>query len=293
MVNLFFLKTFVDVAKVGSLRAAAYKNYVSQPAVTQHIQLLEEKLQCKLFERQKKKVLLTPCGRVFLASAENILKLYEEAKMKVGETQNRFEGTIRIATIYSIGLYELQPLIRSFLRRYPKIDIHLEYQPFNKIYEMVMNQSVDFGFVAFPKRKYGVISETFAEEELVLAQSPHHPVIPKKKTALRELNQAKFVAFRMETPTRGAIDEFLKKNGAEPRVVNEYDNIETLKSAILLGLGCSIVPKNTILRELKDRALETIPLQGLSLKRPLGILHHKGKAFTRSTQDFYEMIVKR
>lgn len=290
MINLFFLKTFVDVAKTGSLQAAAHKNYVTQPAVTQHIKLLEEKLECQLFERRNKKVFLTLSGKAFLTYAESILKQYDEAKMRVGEINNRFCCTLKIATIYSIGLYELQPIVRNFLKKFPKIDIHLEYHSFDKIYDMVQNHSIDFGFVAYPKKKHGVTAEVFAEEKMVLVQSPMRPVFFQKRIKADELKDQKMVTFAANSPTRLAIDNYLRMKNVMPKIVNEYDNIETLKSAVTLGLGFAIVPKVAIHKELNESTLEIVPVETLELKRPLGVLYPNEKAFTKSSQTFLDTV---
>ena len=291
MVNLFFLKTFVDAAKTGSFRSAAFKNFVTQPAVTQHIRLLEKKVGCQLFERQNKKIVLTPSGSAFLLHAENILKQYEEAKMQVAEINKQFFGTIRIATIYSIGLYELKPIIRNYLKQFPKVDIHLEYHSFNKIYEMVSNRTIDFGFVAFPQKRQSIVLEVFAEEDLILAQSKNQPIFKKAEISLKDLGEARFVAFTINAPTRQAIDHFLHGKKIYPNVVNEYDNIETLKSAIELGIGCSIIPKNTITQEIKNRVFDIPRVRGLTLTRPLGIIYPKGKVFSATTRAFYDMAI--
>ena len=292
MINLFFLKTFIDTAKTGSVREAAVKNYVTQPAVTQQIHLLEEKLGCKLFNRHNKKMALTAAGKIFLLYAENILGQYEESKMRIREMDKEFIGTIRIATIYSIGLYQLQPIIRQYLKRFPKMDIRLEYHSFEQIYEMVANHKADFGFVSHPKERRGIMSRVFEEEKLVVAQSRSHPVLKKKKAELRDLNNVKFVAFSAPTPTRLAIDSFLHSNSVRPLIVNEYDNVETLKSALQLGIGCSIVPEITIARELKEGSLEVIPIKTLTLKRPLGILCLKEATHSKSLRKFYEAVLK-
>src|SRR3989338_2136498 len=158
LVDLFFLKTFVTVTRTQSFRVAAERHHITQPAVSQHIQILERKLGVRLLERRGKSFSLTQAGRIFLTYAENILKQYEEAKMRVLETNNEFRGTIRIATIYSIGLYNLKPVIQKFFKKYPDIDLHIEYQQSASIYEMILNQTVDFGLVAYPQEKAGVAS---------------------------------------------------------------------------------------------------------------------------------------
>ncbi|VAX37441.1 hypothetical protein MNBD_UNCLBAC01-1079 [hydrothermal vent metagenome] len=290
MVDLFFLKTFVSVAKFSSFRVAAERNFITQPAVSQHIRILEQKFKSKLFERQGKRISLTAAGKIFLPCAENILKQYEEAKIQIGEINNKYTGTIRIATIYSIGLHELQKKLRSFLRKYPQVDIHLEYCHNNTIYEMILNRTIDFGLVAFPRKTPGIISKQFSDDNLVLIQSPHHPVINKKTISLKNLNYEKFIAFAHNTPTGKIIHKLLRKENVLPKIVHEYDNIETLKSAVQIGMGCAIVPKSTVAQELKTKTLEMIKVTDLSLTRPLGILHPEGKTFTKSSKTFYAMM---
>ncbi len=292
MVDLFYLKTFVAVTRTRSFRVAAERNFVSQPAVSQHIRVLEKKLGAALFERRGRNVVLTPAGETFLPYAENILKQYEEAQTRVRELDNKFGGTIRIATIYSVGLYELQPVIKQFLKKYPEVNLRVEYHQNAAIYEMVSSRVIDFGFVAFPQKRSGVVTQTFAQDELVLAQSPQQRAIPRKTIALKDLEGAKLIGFAAGTGTGKVIQHFFAAKKVRPDIRHEYDNIELIKSAVVLGLGCALVPRKTILRELNDKTLETVEVKGLSIKRPIGVLYPGGKVFTKTTRTFYEMLTQ-
>lgn len=290
MIDLFYLKTFVAVTRTRSFRIAAERNSITQPAVSNHIRILEEKLDSVLFERRGKGVALTPAGAALLPYAENILKQYEEAKMHVRELDNKFKGTIRIATIYSVGLYEMKPAVQKFLKKYPHVSLHIEYQQNAAIYEMVVNRTVDFGMVAFPQKKNGIVAQTFVEDELVLAQSPQHRLIRKKTIGLGDMDGVGFIAFASATPTGRVIQRFFTDKNIRPNILHEYDNIELIKSTVILGLGCALLPHNAIRRELKERALEVVHVDGLQIKRPLGILYPSGKVFTKTTRTFYEML---
>lgn len=290
MIDLFYLKTFVAVTKTRSFRVAAERNFITQPAVSQHIRIIEKALNAVLFERKGKSVVLTTAGQTFLPYAEGILKQYEDAKAHVRELDNKFTGTIRIATIYSIGLYELKATVQKFLRKYPSINLHIEYQPNGAIYEMVANRSIDFGMVAFPVKKEGIVSQTFVEDELVLTQSPQKRIVQAKAITLKQLDGVEFIAFDHATPTGKVIQRFFAEKKLQPHIRHEYDNIELIKSAVILGLGCALLPRKTILRELSSKSLETVQVQGLNLKRPIGILYPKGKVFTKTSRTFYEML---
>lgn len=112
----------------------------------------------------------------------------------------------------------------------------------------------------------------------------------KKNAVLKDLEAVKFITFSSVTPTGKVIYAFLAQKNIHPEILHEYDNIELVKSAVMLGLGCAFLPKNTIIRERKERALEIVPLAGLEIKRPLGILYPEGKIFTKTTRTFYEML---
>ena len=291
MVDLFFIKSFVAVAQTGSFRMAAERNNITQPAVSQHIHILEQKLHCSLFERSSRKTTLTPAGKVFFVYAQQILDAYQNATTEIEKMNNLSIGSISVASIYSIGLYQLKPIIQHFLKKYPNINIHLEYCHHNAVYQMVKDKLVDFGLVAFPKETPGFKTDIFTYDELVLVQSPKHRLFKKnEKVPLKNLNEMDFVGFDSATPTGQAIHQFFKNHEIKINLVKEYENIDTVKNAIEVGLGLSILPKTTISKELKEASLETIPLQGFDLKRPLGIVHKNQKVFTKAAKIFLESI---
>lgn len=289
MVDLFFLKTFVTAARKNSFRIAAERNNITQPAVSQQIRTLERQFQCKLFQRQGPSVSLTRAGEILLPYAENILHQYGEAQLRIENIETQYIGTLRIATIYSIGLFDLQPLIRRYLSKHPKVGVKLEYDQNQRIYEMLLNQKIDFGFVAYPKNVPGIDTHLFKSTDLVCVQSTLKPVFTKKTLTLKDLHQQPFVTFSAQIPTGKAIDAYLKSKHIDPHFVQGYQNIETLKSATLVGMGFSIVPKSTIQRELKNRDLEILTVKDMKISRPLGILMTKNKDLTKSMRGFLSM----
>ncbi len=289
MVNIIFLKTFASLAKTKSLRAAAHLNFITQSAVSQQVRVLENKLNTKLIERNNKGVELTHDGQIFLRYAETIIHEYENAVVEIHNNSNAFTGTIKIATIYSIGLYQLQPLIRAFLKKYPQIHIFLEYYHNDLIYEKVMNHSIDFGFVAFPRKTPNLSYSIFNEEEMILVQSTQRPTLKRKQMDCRDLNQCRFVTLSHTTPTGKEINQLLKKLSVNLNVIHEFENVETLKSAVVIGMGCALIPKQVVTAELKNKTLEEIHLNNFRFHRPLGILKSKLRSITKSKQKFYEM----
>ncbi|MCA9405183.1 MAG: LysR family transcriptional regulator [Candidatus Omnitrophica bacterium] len=293
MVDLFFLKTFVSAARSKSFKTAAERNFITQPAVSQQMRALEKKLGGKLFQRQGKNIVLTSAGEILLPYAENILHQYTEAQSRIQKMESHYIGTIRTATIYSIGLYDLQPLVRRYLSKHPQVTIQLEYNQSRRIYEMVQNQRIDFGFVAYPKEMPGVQSTVFHNHKLVCVQSPHKRVFSKKTVTLKDLNEQPYITFSAKVPTGKAIDNFLKTKNINPRYIQDYENIETLKSAVLIGMGFSIVPKATIQHELKNGDLEIVNVNKLDIERPLAVLMAKDKVLTKAMKGFLSLITKK
>jgi len=293
MSDLSFIKSFIAITQSGSFRIAAERNNITQPAVSQHIQTLEQKVGAELLERHGKKIRLTPAGKTFLPYAKNILNQYEEAKKRIREGRRDFQGTIRIATIYSIGLYELQPILKKFLRRYPKVNLHVEYHNHSVIYEMILNRTIDFGLVAFPQDRPGIHSDIFLTDQIVLVQPSTPKTIYPKTILPARLEEIKLIGFSPSTPTGKIIHKFFKTHNIHPQIAHEYDNIELIKSAVTLGMGSAFLPKNTIKMELKNRTFKMIDMKGLNLKRPLGILYPGGKKLTNAETAFYDMITKK
>lgn len=290
MTNLFFIKTFVSVVHTGSFRLAAEKNHITQPAVSQHIRSLEKRLNCVLLERSSKKVVLTPAGHVFMTYALAILENYETARLKIAEIDDQDFGVIHIVSIYTMGLYLLKPVMQHLLKKYPKINFQLEYVQHDSIYEIIKNGQADFGLVAFPKDSPFCSYKIFTQEPLVLVQSRKHPFFRKKLISLKDLSGAKFVSLGHQTPTGQAIHRFFKEQSIPINVVKEDNNIETVKNSVDVGMGCAILPRSTVMQEVKAGTFDIVKIRGSSITRPLAIIHNKKKVFSRSAKLFYDMI---
>lgn len=293
MVHLFFLKTFVSVARSGSFRTAASENNVTQPAVSQHIRLLEKRLNCKLFDRSTKTAALTSAGEIFLNYAQQILEIYQKAENEIGELSEESTGSIRIASIYSMGLYLLKPVMQHFMKKYPGINIQLEYRQNERIYEMVRTNVADFGLIALPQERAGIAVKIFARDRLTLVQSRKRPFFKKSRVPLKALNGVKLVAWDPHTPTGRLIVEFLRGHNINPEIIKESDNIETIKNGVEIGMGCSILPESTVQFELKSKLFDKIGVEGMEIDRPLAVIHNENRVFNRQSRLFYNMITSR
>ena len=133
--HLETLKVFCDVVETRSFSVAASQNFVTQSAVSQQIRTLEERYGRRLLERTRGNVQLTPAGEILYQVSKEIVQRYQDMEAQLQVVAQRVAGTVRVATVHSIGLYELSVQIKRYLKAYPQVHLHLEYSRSNKIYE--------------------------------------------------------------------------------------------------------------------------------------------------------------
>ncbi|MBD3163463.1 MAG: LysR family transcriptional regulator [Candidatus Eisenbacteria bacterium] len=284
------LKIFCDVIETQSFSKAAMLNYISQSAVSQQIRGLEEKYDRKLIERGKRNLAPTQAGQMLYDGAKEILERFRMMENRIQVLSKTIAGSLRVSTVYSVGLHELPAYLKEFLRRYPSANIHVEYSRANKIYDDLVSSTIDLGIVAYPVRRSGIEVIPFREDDLVLICSPENPLAKNKKIDVTKLARARFVAFERDIPTRRAIDRLLRARSIPLEIVMEFDNIETIKRAVEINAGVSIVPSLTILNEIATGTLASVELTGADMKRPLGILAKKGKERTQVMEKFIEVL---
>src|SRR2546427_1113649 len=206
------LKVFCDLADTESFTKAAQINDVTQSAVSQKISSLERLFKSLLIERSKKKFRLTREGQVLYDYSKKIIATYDALHSKLQEIKDIISGTIRVATIYSIGLHDLPPYLKKFLKSYPTVNVHVEYRRANQVYEDVMGNVVDLGLVAYPSRDQKLEVVPLRKDMMVLICHPQHPLGKSKSVPLKEIAGQKFIGFEPDIPTRRAIDKILKEN---------------------------------------------------------------------------------
>src|SRR5438445_5410017 len=198
------LKVFCDLAETGSFTTAAQINGVTQSAVSQQISALEKLFKSLLIERSKKKFRLTREGQVLYDYSKQITATYDALHSKLQEIKDIISGTIRVATIYSIGLHDLPPYLKRFLKSYPTVNIHVEYRRSTQAYADVLGNVVDLGLVAYPVRDNKLELFPLRKDTLVLVSHPQHPLARHKSIKMKSLAGHKFIGFQPDIPTRKA-----------------------------------------------------------------------------------------
>jgi LysR family transcriptional regulator, transcriptional activator of the cysJI operon len=284
------LKVFCDLAETESFTKTAQINSITQSAVSQQISSLERQFKSLLIERSKKRFRLTREGKVLYDYSKQIIQIYDSLFSKLQEIQDIVSGTIRVATIYSIGLHDLPPYIKKFLKAYPTVNVHVEYRRSNQVYEDVLSNVVDLGLVAYPTRDPKLEVVPLRKDMLVLICHPQHPFAKNKTIKLKDLSGQKFISFDPDIPTRRAIDKILSDQAITIQHAMEFDNIETVKRAVEIDAGVAIVPHGTILQEVSKQTLAEVKIEDAESFRPLAAIYKKSKVLSPAMKQFIAML---
>ena len=280
------LKVFCDLAETESFTKAAQINQVTQSAVSQQISSLERLFKSLLIERSKKRFRLTREGQVLYDYSKQVIHTFDALHNKLQEIKEIISGTIRVATIYSVGLHDLPPYVKKFLKSYPTVNVHVEYRRANQVYEDVIGNVVDLGLVAYPARDNKLEIVPLRKDPLVLISHPKHPLAKSRSVRLKELSGQKFIGFEPDIPTRKALDRILKDHSVQVQHVMEFDNIETVKRAVEIDAGVAIVPQGTVLQEIAKQTLAQVPLEDGEFYRPLAAVYKKSKVLSPAMKQF-------
>jgi DNA-binding transcriptional LysR family regulator len=283
-------KTFCDLVETKSFSKAARLNEVTQSAVSQQLKAMEAHYDMLIIDRNQKKFRLTPQGSVLYGTYKEILGLYEKLNCDIQEMSNIVSGTIQISTVNSIGLHELPPYLKAFIKKFPSVNTRVEYRRANLVYEDVLHGTADLGLVAFPSQHKELTITPFANDELIIAMSPSHKLTRKRAISIDDLAGMDFIAFERDIPTRKATDQILNKAGVQVSIAMEFDNVETVKRAIEINAGIAILPASTVVTESERKQLVTYKLEGGMHNRPLAIIHKKNRILTPALRSFVELM---
>lgn len=292
--NLDVLKTFCDLVDAGSFSKAAEMNYISQSAVSQQLAKLEHDLGTQLIHRGGGLVAATEAGKAFYQGAREILRRYETLIGEVRSAADAIRGVLRVGTIYSVGMYSLDACVKKFIQTQPEVTLRVEYMRAHQIYAAVASGELALGVVAYPERQRSIEIIPFGTEQLVAVCRPEHPMARQKTIDAAALAGEQFVAFDSNVPTRRHIDRLLKAERVEVNVVMEFDNNETLKRAVEIGAGITVLPLTVVEREVGMGSLAYAKFRNAAKwVRPLGVLRHRGKAPSPAERMFLNILKER
>jgi DNA-binding transcriptional LysR family regulator len=289
------LKVFCDLVDLQSFSLAAERNFITQSAVSQQVRALEDKYDRRLLERVRgrREIRLTPAGEVFYQESRNVLTSYGHLEESLRGLVGKVGGTVKVATVYSVGIHELPSKVREFMTKYPAAKIDLEYSRTTRVIRDVLNGTVELGIVAFPEPRRGLTIVPMPSHRLVLISPPGHKFSKRGKVRLADLQGQDFVHFERDVPTRKAIDKILRSYGVEVNKVAEFDNIETIKRAVEVGFGIAIVPHPAVTNSFPGEQLAVIKLAEKELFRPVGVIFRNDRTLSLAAKKFVQLLEAR
>ena len=283
-------KVIRDIAQTSSVSRAAEMNGVSQSAASQLVRQLEKQLRVELLDRTKRPLQLTAAGKVYASASRDIVRRYGEMESQLEALRKELAGTVRVASIYSTGLYQMARMKERFEERHAQANIHLDYMRPDKVYQAVGEDRADLGLVSYPNPGKNLKAIPWRSERMVLVCHPAHRLARKRSLKPADLEGEEFVSFDPDLSIRKVLDRFFRDQGVHRKVVLEFDNIQMIKEALTIGSGISILPERTVRQEAIEGRLVTLPVEAEGLVRPVGIIHRRGKKFSPAAAQFLDFL---
>ncbi|MBA3483557.1 MAG: LysR family transcriptional regulator [Pirellulales bacterium] len=283
------LKIFCDVVDRRSFSRAADDNDISQSSCSQVVQAIEERLEVQLLDRSKRPFELTAEGQRFYDGCRQIVKRYEELEEEVRTLHDAEARSLVVASIYSVGLHHMSAFMQRFSAEHPRASVRLEYLHPHRVCEVVESGDAELGIVSYPKETDTLRAIPWRNEPLVLVCHPAHRLARESSIDLKAVAGESFVAFEHGLAIREAIDRALARSHAEVNIALEFDNIETMKRAIEIDAGVSILPEPSVRREIALGTLAKVAIEQNGrgpLVRPVGIVHRRDRSLSELARQF-------
>jgi len=293
MLNLYKLEIFYIAALRGSFSATAEQLYMTQSAVSQHIQELEASLGVKLFKRGRRGVTLTERGETLFEYAEQLLALATEAENKVADISNLTEGTTNIGATPTIGVYLVPQWLQTFRQQYQNLTVALTTAITDQIVRDVQSLKLELAFVEGEIEisdyiDIGILTLKSIEWYVVVARN--HPWWDSDNITLDDLNQCGFVMRQRGSHTRAWVDEIFNMYSIQPRITAEFDNPESIKQALHSGDNVTLLPQYTLQRELEAGQLRLLSVTDVSLHRDLKLIWNRKRLFSPISYAFLQFM---
>jgi len=291
MLNLYKLEIFYIASLSGSFSAAAEQLYMTQSAVSQHIQELEASLGVKLFKRGPRGVSLTTQGQTLFDYAERLLALVAEAENKVTDVTNLSEGKTNIGATPTIGIYLVPEWLQSFRKQYRNLTVSLATAITDVIIRDIQTLKLELAFIEgeIETIDYSDIQAiTLQTIPWYVVVAPNHPWWSQDSISIEMLNQCGFVMRQKGSHTRTWIDNLFEHHAINPRITAEFDNPESIKQALHSGDNVTILPRYTLRREIESNQLHLLAIEDANTSRDLKLIWSKKRPFSPISYAFIE-----
>jgi DNA-binding transcriptional LysR family regulator len=285
------LRAFAEVARRLSYTAAAKSLHLTQPAVSMQVRLLEQAAGLPLLEQMGRRVHLTDAGRELLRYAAGISDLLREAEDAMNALQGVGGGELSIA-VTSTAKYFAPRLLAEFRRRHPDARLRLAVSNREAVVRELTNNTVDLAIMGRPPRGLDTEAAPFARHPIGIIAAPDHPLAGRKRLPLARLAGETFIIRERGSGTRAAMEHVFAERGFKARETLEMSSNETIKQAVMAGMGIAFLSMHTIGLELRARRLSLLPVTGLPVMREWYVIHRRGKRLSPAAQAFKSFLLE-
>ncbi len=283
------LKTFALIAKLGSFVQAADRLGYAQSTVTNHIQILENEMGVRLFERLGHRVMLTNQGKSLLPYAQQVIQLTSEALTITQKIDDDLQGKLTIGTGESLGTYRLPRLFQTYRKAHSKVEMILKFASCTNICDRIRNNEIDVGIIINDKiMGEDLIVKNISDEQMLFLTAADHPLVLKKIITPHDLAGTCVIFTEPGCSYRSSVEKILKDCRVSPQSFLEASSIETIKQLIMLGLGISMLPRFTVEKELSEGRMHAVCWDGPIPNYKVQILYHKDKWISPILQSFLD-----
>jgi LysR family transcriptional regulator, low CO2-responsive transcriptional regulator len=291
-VTLRQMRIFSVVARELSFTQAARELHLTQPAVSQQIKLLEAEVGMPLFEHVGRKVHLTPVGAELLRYANQSLDLMREAGEALAAMRGARRGVLKLGAV-STAKYFAPSLLSAFTAAYPEVTIKFPVGNREEVIEQLASNEIDLVIMGRPPRELSTIAEAFAKHPFVIIAAPDHPLAGKRRIQLTQLSQENFLMREPGSGTRASMEHVFRNSAVSFRSSMEVSSTETIKQAVMAGMGISFISLHTIGLELKTGKLTILDVAGLPIIRDWFVIHLKEKRLWPIAAAFRAFLLER
>jgi LysR family cys regulon transcriptional activator len=289
--NLQQLRYLREIARQGlKISDAADVLYTSQPGISKQIKLLEEELGIEIFVRNGKRIVaITEPGKAILGIAERILLEADNLKQVGQEFQDQDSGQLTLATTHTQARYALPPVVKQFIKRYPKVKLGLHQGNPTQVAEQVLSGEADVAIATESLALYeGLITLPCYEWHHCVVVPPKHPLLNEKKLTLAKLAQYPVITYDYAFSGRGKIDDAFAAAGIAPNIALTAIDADVIKTYVELGLGIGILAEISFIPE-RDRHLRKIEASHLFKANTTRLAIRKNEFLRGYTYDFIEL----
>lgn len=288
-VTLRQLKIFEAVARHLSFSRAAEELHLTQPAVSMQVQALEDLAGLPLTEQSGKKVRLTAAGEELARQARRIAEQLREAGEALSALKGVEAGRLKIGVV-STAKYFAPSLLAEFRRRHPGVELQLTVNNRGAIVRHLAENDIDLAIMGTPPAEFETVAKVFAEHPLVFIAAPDHPLAGKGRIEPQQLADETLLIREPGSGTRGALERFLEQHKVIPGATMELGSNETIKQAVMAGLGLSFISEHTIGMERAVGRLVVLSIRDTPLMRQWRLVYRTDKRLMPAATAFVQFM---